>query len=236
MGGLVEEVHQLELDRPFAVGRVVLAQLVHLGLEDVIVHFVVSQQALAYAHALDGMCHVDFAGLEQCHAAHVVVHLGEPLCVAQQELVHQGAVELRGQEVALDLGDILGETLTDHVLETCCQEQEQQVELAHRLIDEPAGVVSQREEVQAQVILVEGILIGRGGQGVAVGVAELVLGLADEVQRGESADELDEVGVVALSVLTRVIQVGLAPHLVAQVVDAVDVAVVGTGERVLVVV
>ena len=43
-------------------------------------------------------------------------------------------------------------------------------------------------------------------------------------------------GIVALSVLARVIQVGLAPYLVAQIVDAVHVAVVGAGERVLVVV
>ena len=36
--------------------------------------------------------------------------------------------------------------------------------------------------------------------------------------------------------LTRVIQVRLAPHLIAQIIDAVHIAVVGTGERILVVI
>ena len=149
MCGLVEQVQQLEFHGVFTVAGVVLAQFVHLGLEHVVVHVLVAEQGLANAHAFDGMRHVDFAGLEEGHAAHVVVHLGEPLGIAFHEVVHQRAVELRCQEVALDLGCILGEALTDDVLESCGQEQEQQVEFAHGLIDELTRAVTQRQEVEA---------------------------------------------------------------------------------------
>ena len=130
VGRLVKEVEQFVFHRVVAVAGVVLAQLVHFGLEHIVIDLVMSQQAFLHVHALDGVCHIDFAGLEQGHAAHVVVHLGEPLGIAQQELVHQRAIELRYQEVALDFGNILGKALAYHVLESGGQEQEQQVEFA----------------------------------------------------------------------------------------------------------
>ena len=125
------------------VAGVVLAQLVHLGLEHIVIDLVVAQQTFFYSHTLDGMSHIDFAWLEKCHAAHVVVHLGEPLGIGQHELVHQCAIELRCQEIALDLGCIFSKALPDDVLEACGQEQEQQVELAHGFVDELAGATSQ---------------------------------------------------------------------------------------------
>ena len=143
VGGLVEEVEQFEFHRAVAVAGVVLAQLVHFGLEHVVIDLEVSQQTFLDVDALDGMGHVDFARLEEGDAAHVVVHLGEPLGVTQQEVVHQGAVELGCEEVALDFWCVLGKSLSDDVLESRGEEQEQQVELAHRFIDELARAPSQ---------------------------------------------------------------------------------------------
>ena len=111
-----------------AVFWIIFAQFVHLGLEHVVVDLVVSQQAFFHTHALDGMSHVDLAGLEQRYAAHVVVHLGEPLGIPQHELVHQRAVELRYEKVALDFGRVFGKALPDDVFESRGEEQKQQVE------------------------------------------------------------------------------------------------------------
>ena len=182
------------------------------------------------------MGHIDLARLEERHAAHVVIHLGKPLGISLEEVVDQRAVELRSEEIALDLGRVLGEALSDDVLEAGGQEQEQQVELAQRLIDELARAATQRQEIDAQLVLGQGILIGRCGQRIAVRVGKLTVRHTCEIQRSQCADKFDEMGIIALAMFTRVIQVGLAAHLVAQVIDAVHIAIVGTSERVLVVV
>ena len=195
-----------------------------------------AEQAFARPHVGDGAVHVVLADVEQAHRAGVVVHLHKPVGVTVQELVGECAVELRGGEVALDFGCILGESLPNHVAEAGAQVQEQQVEAHHGLVDELTRACAQRQKIDVEHVFVEGKLVGRGGQGVAVGVAQAAQRHADKLQRCHGSHKLHEVRVVALPMLARVIEVGVGAHLVAHIEDGVHVAVVGTGEGALIVI
>ena len=80
------------------------------------------------------------------------------------------------------------------------------------------------EVFQREGALVVGqtVLLEDGVLGVAVNSDKLLIGNLQEVEYRECANILHHVGVVTLAVATRIIIVGVARHLVAEIVTCVD--------------
>ena len=75
----------------------------------------------------------------------------------------------------------------------------------------------QMHEITRKAILLKDRLLG-----IAVDSHQIIIGNAQEVEDGQSTDILNHVGIVALTIVTRIIVIRIRGHLIAQIIASID--------------
>ena len=160
--------------------------------------------------------------VEGHEAALVLAQFAQPLAIADVEVARQRVEERRREESVRDFGLVLGVASADVLTQLVGDVHIGQVELCQLAVHESARLhaeVLQRERllvVGQSELLVDGVL------GISVDGLQLVVGNGKEVEYREGAYILHQMGVVALAVAARIVEIGVRRHLVAQVVAGID--------------
>ena len=168
--------------------------------------------------------------------AQIGVHFTQPFGVEVEELVHQGAEKLRGGKFAANFRFILREALSDDGFQRSAHIYKEHVEFHHRSIDELARFLTEGVETHVEQIAVEPVFKSLGGQKTAHSIEEFPIIHTGKLQRGHSAHQFHQVcRIVLVAHIAGVVVVGNRRRLVAQIKECVHIALVGVGERFVVV-
>ena len=152
----------------------------------------------------------------------ILTEFTKPLAIADEEVAGQRVEERRREERIRDLGFVLRIAAPNVLTELIGDVHIGQMELCHLTIDECTSADAKVFQRKRLLVLSQTELLVDGVHSIAVLCLQLLVGDGEEVEYGKGSDKLNKVSVVALTVATRVVEVGIRGHLIAQIVAGVN--------------
>ena len=160
--------------------------------------------------------------VEGHETALILAQFAQPLPITHVEIGGQRVVERGREESVRDFGLVLRVAASDVLFQLMRDVHIGQMELRQLPIDQCSRLHA--EILQRERLLVVGeakFLVNRVLR-VAIDGLQLVVGNRQEVENRQGSDILHEMGVVALSVAARIVEIRVRRHLVAEVIASVD--------------